>query len=135
MVGYLASVSNSKPPSAPIRTRSRDVEYRYRQDSDFLYLTGFNEHDALLVMVTSEEGGNCSLDSVCGTVQVAQQCDANTDPINGSPWIVCDINQDEAWISANNGGVFNADLICQDLGFDRVGQHGGTAKFVKDNRK
>ena len=36
-------------PSAPIRTRSRDVEYRYRQDSDFYYLTGFAEPDACLL--------------------------------------------------------------------------------------
>ena len=27
-------------PSAPVRTRSRDVEYRYRQDSNFLYFFG-----------------------------------------------------------------------------------------------
>ena len=34
-------------PSAPVRTRSRDVEYRYRQDSDFYYLTGFAEPDSV----------------------------------------------------------------------------------------
>ena len=27
-------------PSAPVRTRSWDVQYRFRQDSDFYYLTG-----------------------------------------------------------------------------------------------
>ena len=26
-------------PSAPPKNRSRDIEYRYRQDSDFFYLT------------------------------------------------------------------------------------------------
>ncbi|MDF2179455.1 Xaa-Pro aminopeptidase [Aliiglaciecola sp. CAU 1673] len=31
-------------------TRSRDTEYPFRQDSDFLYLTGFNEPDALLLL-------------------------------------------------------------------------------------
>ena len=28
-------------PAAPVAARSNDVEYRYRQDSDLLYLTGF----------------------------------------------------------------------------------------------
>jgi Xaa-Pro aminopeptidase len=38
-------------PAAPRRIRNGDVEYRYRQDSDFFYLTGFNEPDAVLVLV------------------------------------------------------------------------------------
>ena len=38
-------------PAAPVRTRSRDVEYRFRQDSDFYYLTGFAEPDAVAVLV------------------------------------------------------------------------------------
>ena len=33
-------------PGAPVKMRSRDAEYRYRQDSDFLYLTGFPEPEA-----------------------------------------------------------------------------------------
>jgi len=37
--------------SAPHRTRNRDVQYPYRQDSDFYYLTGFNEPDALAVFI------------------------------------------------------------------------------------
>ncbi len=36
--------------SAPERTRSNDTEYRYRQDSDFYYLTGFNEPDSIAVI-------------------------------------------------------------------------------------
>ncbi len=42
-------------PSAPIRTRSRDVEYRYRQDSDFYYLTGFAEPDAVAVLAPGRD--------------------------------------------------------------------------------
>ena len=37
--------------AASEKTRSRDTEYRFRQDSDFYYLTGFNEPDAWLVLV------------------------------------------------------------------------------------
>jgi len=32
-------------------TRNRDAEYAFRQDSNFYYLTGFNEPDALLVLL------------------------------------------------------------------------------------
>ncbi|MEJ2140565.1 MAG: aminopeptidase P N-terminal domain-containing protein, partial [Gammaproteobacteria bacterium] len=44
-------------PSAPIRTRSRDVEYRFRQDSDFYYLTGFAEPDAVAVIAPGRDNG------------------------------------------------------------------------------
>ena len=44
-------------PSAPVRTRSRDVEYRYRQDSDFYYLTGFPEPDAVAILVPGRASG------------------------------------------------------------------------------
>ncbi len=37
-------------PAATERLRSNDVEYRYRQDSDFYYLTGFPEPGALCVL-------------------------------------------------------------------------------------
>lgn len=37
-------------PSAPIRLRNRDVEYRYRPDSDFYYVTGFPEPEAVAVL-------------------------------------------------------------------------------------
>ncbi len=44
-------------PAAPVRMRSRDVEYRYRQDSDFYYLTGFAEPDAVAVLVPGRDQG------------------------------------------------------------------------------
>ena len=44
-------------PAAPVRLRSRDVEYRYRQDSDFWYLTGFAEPDAVAVLVPGRPAG------------------------------------------------------------------------------
>ncbi|MFB2895565.1 aminopeptidase P N-terminal domain-containing protein [Aerosakkonemataceae cyanobacterium BLCC-F50] len=36
--------------SAPVAVMHNDVEYAYRQDSDFYYLTGFNEADAVAVL-------------------------------------------------------------------------------------
>ncbi len=44
-------------PSAPVRIRSRDVEYRYRQDSDFYYLTGFAEPDAVAILAPGRQNG------------------------------------------------------------------------------
>jgi Xaa-Pro aminopeptidase len=37
--------------AAPEKTRNSDVHYPYRQNSDFLYLTGFKEPDAVLCLV------------------------------------------------------------------------------------
>ncbi len=44
-------------PAAPARTRSRDTEYPYRQDSDFYYLSGFGEPEAVLVLVPGRAHG------------------------------------------------------------------------------
>lgn len=38
-------------PSAPVALRSYDVEYPYWQDSDFLYLTGFPEPEAVCLLL------------------------------------------------------------------------------------
>ncbi len=43
--------------SASMHTRNRDVNYPFRQDSDFYYLTGFNEPDALAVFVPGRAQG------------------------------------------------------------------------------
>ncbi|HEV7613716.1 MAG TPA: aminopeptidase P N-terminal domain-containing protein [Steroidobacteraceae bacterium] len=37
-------------PAAPVRHRNGDIEYAYRQDSHFYYLTGFPEPDAVAVL-------------------------------------------------------------------------------------
>lgn len=48
-------------PAAPERVRSRDTHYPYRQDSDFWYLTGFDEPEAVLVLVPGRRHGECLL--------------------------------------------------------------------------
>lgn len=40
-------------PAAKACTRSRDTEYSFRQDSNFLYLTGFEEPDSWLILSNS----------------------------------------------------------------------------------
>ncbi|MEP6922366.1 MAG: Xaa-Pro aminopeptidase [bacterium] len=42
-------------PSAREATRSNDTAYRFRQDSDFLYLTGFEEPDAIAIVAPGRE--------------------------------------------------------------------------------
>jgi Xaa-Pro aminopeptidase len=44
-------------PAAPIRTRNRDVDYPYRADSDFYYLSGFPEPEAVIVLVPGRKQG------------------------------------------------------------------------------
>ncbi|RZA36337.1 MAG: M24 family metallopeptidase [Lysobacteraceae bacterium] len=44
-------------PAAPERVRSNDTHYPYRQDSDFWYLSGFPEQDAVLVLVPGRKHG------------------------------------------------------------------------------
>lgn len=48
-------------PSAPERIRSRDTLYPYRQDSDLWYLTGFQEPEAVLVLVPGRAHGEAIL--------------------------------------------------------------------------
>ncbi len=44
-------------PTAPVVVRNRDVEYPFRPDSDFFYLTGFPEPDAVAVLVPDRPQG------------------------------------------------------------------------------
>lgn len=47
--------------AAPEATRSNDSEYPYRQSSDFWYFTGFNEPEAVLVLIKSDDTHNHSV--------------------------------------------------------------------------
>ena len=38
-------------PAAPMLIRNRDVEHKFRQDSDFYYLSGFSEPEAVVVLI------------------------------------------------------------------------------------
>jgi len=44
-------------PAALVRMRNRDAEFQYRQDSDFHYITGFDEPEAVAVLVPGREHG------------------------------------------------------------------------------
>lgn len=48
-------------PAAREQIRNRDVEHAFRQDSDFLYLTGFPEPDAVAVLLPGHENSEYTL--------------------------------------------------------------------------
>ncbi|MDP1699048.1 MAG: aminopeptidase P N-terminal domain-containing protein [Xanthomonadaceae bacterium] len=48
-------------PAAALRVRSNDTHYPYRQDSDFWYLSGFPEPEAVLVLVPGRSHGEVLL--------------------------------------------------------------------------
>ena len=48
-------------PAAPERVRSRDTFHPYRQDSDVLYLSGFEEPESVLVLVPGRKHGETLL--------------------------------------------------------------------------
>jgi Xaa-Pro aminopeptidase len=44
-------------PAAPSLVRNRDVEHCFRQDSDFFYLSGFTEPEAVIVLIPGRKKG------------------------------------------------------------------------------
>ena len=61
LIAQMAPGSAALIFAAPEVTRSNDTEYSYRQNSDFWYFTGFNEPQALLVLIKSDENHNHSV--------------------------------------------------------------------------
>ena len=44
-------------PTSSVRIRNRDVEYPFRPDSDFFYLTGFPEPEAVAILIPDRSSG------------------------------------------------------------------------------
>jgi len=61
LMDSMAADSIAILPGAVERVRNRDVLYPFRQDSDFHYLTGFAEPDAVLVLIPGREHGESVL--------------------------------------------------------------------------
>lgn len=61
LMGMMTPGSVAVVPAAAVRLRNRDTEYLFRQDSDFYYLTGFDEPDAVLVLAPGREPGEVIL--------------------------------------------------------------------------
>ncbi|WP_426817519.1 Xaa-Pro aminopeptidase [Winslowiella sp. 2C04] len=61
LLAKMAPASAAVIFAAPEATRSADSEYPYRQNSDFWYFTGFNEPEAVLILIKSDESHNHSV--------------------------------------------------------------------------
>jgi len=57
LMEYMGPNSIAVLPAAPVQTRNRDVDFAYRQDSDFQYLSGFPEPEAVMVLIPDREHG------------------------------------------------------------------------------
>ena len=59
-------------------------------------------------------------------------CDGGSDFVqSGDPWVVCRVGASDAWVSANDGGRYEASNICESLGYSRsVTSYGGTCGNV-----
>ena len=57
LMGMMGEGSIAIVPTAPVRPRNRDVDFPYRPDSSFYYLTGFEEPDAVAVLAPAREQG------------------------------------------------------------------------------
>jgi Xaa-Pro aminopeptidase len=57
LMDYMGDNSIAILPSAPVQTRNRDVDFAYRQDSDFQYLSGFPEPEAVMALIPGREHG------------------------------------------------------------------------------
>ena len=57
LMALMAPDSIAIIPAAQEKLRSRDTEYPFRQDSDFYYLSGFREPEAVLVLIPGRKHG------------------------------------------------------------------------------
>jgi len=61
LMGHMEPNSIAILPSSTQKIRNRDADYAFRQDSDFYYLSGFPEPEAVLVLVPGREHGETIL--------------------------------------------------------------------------
>ncbi|CAO97849.1 Xaa-Pro aminopeptidase [Erwinia tasmaniensis] len=61
LLAKMAPASAALIFAAPEVTRSNDSEYPYRQNSDFWYFTGFNEPEAMLMLIKSADNHSHSV--------------------------------------------------------------------------
>ena len=61
VISSMESNSLAILPAAPSQLRNRDTAYPFRQNSDFFYLTGLEEPEAILVLISNRSGGEAIL--------------------------------------------------------------------------
>lgn len=109
--------------AAPHRVRNNDVHYPYRQDSDFLYLTGFREPSALLVMIPEEGATNGEGKCILFCRSRDPEREMWDGPMAGLEGAVSDYGMDEAYDIEERDArlrelLQDRDRIYHDLGRD-----------------
>lgn len=61
LMGQMEPNSIALLSAAPSRLRNGDAEYYYRQNSDFYYLSGFTEEDAIIALIPGRKQGEAVL--------------------------------------------------------------------------
>jgi len=62
-----------------------------------------------------------------------KKCDQGSDVTDANlKWTVCNADCNTAWVSmlSNGGGKYHAEYICKQLGYNKLGAHGGTCGNV-----
>lgn len=85
-----------------------------------------DEISGLKVRSDALEGRVTTLESYHGI----RKCDTGNDPGTASPYVVCEADENQAWISADNIGKYHAELICQEAGYRTVSVWSGTCGNV-----
>ena len=75
LMAMMAPDSIAILPSASVVARNSDIDYPFRQDSDFQYLSGFGEPDAVLVLVPGRAHGE--------TILFCRECDPDLERWHG----------------------------------------------------
>ena len=57
LMDMMGSESIAILPTASVSIRNRDVEFPFRPDSDFYYLTGYSEPEAVVVLIPDRDEG------------------------------------------------------------------------------
>ena len=92
--------------------------------------------DGVLNLLAGEEcdDGNINGGDGCSAAcksEIVKVCTAGNDPKSNAGWVVCEANLNSAWISmTGGGGQYHAQKICQNLGYSKIGQMGGTCGKV-----
>ncbi len=110
--------------SAPERLRNNDVAYPYRQDSDFLYLTGFHEPGAMLVLIPGGDEDHAIL--FCREKDIKREMWDG--PMSGVEGAVEDYGMDEAFgigdaVKSLPGLLEGSERVYYDLGRDTEFDH------------
>lgn len=102
-------------------------------DANLLLGTLSSDQAALAVEINGLKIRSDALEERVSTLESyhgIQACDTGNDPGTAAPYVVCEADENQAWISADNYGRYHAELICQEAGYRTVSVWSGTCGNV-----